>query len=140
MMKWINKKEWFYVAVTLLLFAAGVTYFVLQPPYDEHFITELDSPKSFRLLPEKEKKDSILIRVDGLSTANYGLRLDLYSHDHQGKRDNRFYSEVIKIPAGEIHAAFKRKLSKDSSAAQVTYIPEPSTNAAGQIILKTGFF
>lgn len=140
MMKWINRKEWFFVAFTLLLLFCGVTYFFLQPKYDEHFITKLDSPKSFRLLSEKEKKDSIFIRVDGLSTSNYGLRLDLYKRDHQGNSQTRFYSELIKIPAGEIHAAFKRKLIRDSSAAHVTYIPEQSKNAAGQIVLKTGFF
>lgn len=139
-MKWINKKDWFYVAITLLLFASGILYLVLQPHYNEHFINKLDSQKSFRVLTEKEKKDSIFIRVDGLSTANYGLRLDIYSHGQQGKANKRFYSELIKIPAGEIHAAFKRKLTKDSSAAQVTYIPEQSKSAAGQIVLKTGFF
>ncbi|GLU52936.1 hypothetical protein [Dyadobacter frigoris] len=140
MMKWINKKEWFYVAATLLLLSGGLIYFLLQPQYDEHFINKLDRPKSFRVLSEKEKKDSIFIRVDGLSTANYGLRLELYSQDEHRKIYRRFYSELIKIPAGEIHAAFKRKLSRDSSGAQVTYIPEQSKNAAGQIVLKTGFF
>lgn len=139
-MKWINKKDWFYVAITVLLFASGVLYFVLQPRYDEHFINKLDSPKSFRVLTEKEKKDSIFIRVDGLSTANYNLRLDLYSHDQKGKTNTRFYSEIIKIPAGEIHAAFKRKLTKDSSDAEVTYLPEETKSAAGHIVLKTGFF
>ena len=140
MMKVINRREWFYVAVTLLLLVGGVIFVALQPNYDEHYINKLDRPKSFRLLSEKEKKDSILIRVDGLSTANYGLRLDLYMDDHGGKNNKRFYSELIKIPAGEIHAAFKRKITKDSSGALVTYIPEQSENAAGQIVLKTGFF
>lgn len=140
MMKWINKKEWFYVGVTLLLLVSGIIYLAVQPEYDEHFIDKLNSPKSFRLLSEQEKKDSIFIRVDGLSTANYGLRLDLFSHDQHKKTHTRFYSELIKIPAGEIHAAFKRKLTKHSSGAQVTYIPEENKNTAGQIVLKTGFF
>lgn len=139
-MKWINKKDWFYVVVTLLLLLSGMIYLVSQPDYDEHFISKLDTPKSFRVLKEQEKKDSIFIRVDGLSTANYGLRLDLYSRDQDKKNNTRFYTELIKIPAGEIHAAFKRKLTKDSLAAQVTYIPEQSKSAAGQIVLKTGFF
>ncbi|WP_159477320.1 hypothetical protein [Dyadobacter sp. 3J3] len=140
MMKWIKKKEWVYAAVTALLFAGGVIYLILQPDYDEHFINKLDSRNSFKILSKKEKKDSIFIRVDGLSNANYGLRLDLYIHDQKGKTYRRFYSELIKIPAGEIHAAFKRKLLRDSSAAQLTYIPEQSKNVAGQIVLKTGFF
>lgn len=140
MMKWINKKDWFYVAVTVLLFASGILYFVLQPRYNEHFINKLDSPTSFRVLSEEEKQDSIFIRVDGLSNANYGLRIDLYSQEPKGKTARRFYSEIIKIPAGEIHAAFKRKLARDSSGAQVTYIPEQSESAAGQIVLRTGFF
>ena len=139
-MKWINKKEWFYLAITLVLLVGGIMYLAVQPEYDEHFIDKLNSPKSFRLLTEKEKKDSLFIRVDGLSTANYGLRLDLFSHDQQRKRTIRFYSELIKIPAGEIHAAFKRKITKSSSGARVTYIPEETKNTAGQIVLKTGFF
>ena len=139
-MRWINKKEWFYLAVTLLLLTCGVIYLVLQPSYDEHFINELDSPKSFRLLSAKEEKDSIFIRVDGLSNSNYSLRLDLYSRDPHRKAYKHFYSELIQIPAGEIHAAFKRKLDGDSIGAQVTYLPQESKNAAGQIVLKTGFF
>lgn len=139
-MKWINKKEWFYVALTVLLLISGVIYWALQPDYDEHFISKLDTPKSFRLLTEQQKRDSIFIRIDGLSTANYGLRLDLYSRDQNRKTSKRFYSELIKIPAGEIHAAFKRKLIRDSSGAQVTYLPEHSNSAAGHIVLKTGFF
>jgi hypothetical protein len=139
-MKWINRKERIYVFLTLALVIAGIACIILQPKYNEHFISEPDHSRSFRVLAEKNEKDSLVIRVDGLSTANYGLRLDIYRLGKERKTLQRSYSETIKIPAGEIHAAFKRKLVKDFSTAYLTYIPEQAKNIQGQIVLQTSFF
>jgi hypothetical protein len=139
-MKWINRKEWIFVFVTLILVITGIACIILQPAYNEHFIYEPDHPRSFRVLAEKNEKDSLEIRVDGLSTANYGLRLDVYRSGKERNTLQRSYSETIKIPAGEIHAAFKRKLAEDFSTAYLTYIPEHVENIQGQIVLQTIFF
>jgi len=139
-MKWINRKEWIFVFLTLLLVITGIACIILQPTYHEHFISEPDQSKSFRVLAEKNEKDSLVIRVDGLLTANYGLRLDVYRFSKGGKTLHCAYTETIKIPAGEIHAAFKRKLAEDFSTAYLTYIPEKAKNIKGQIVLQTSFF
>ena len=139
-MKWINRKEWIFVFLTLLLVITGIACIILQPNYNEHFISEPDHSKSFRILAEKNEKDSLVIRVDGLLTTNYGLRLDVYHLSKERKTLHCTYTETIKIPAGEIHAAFKRKLAEDFSTAYLTYIPEKAKNIKGQIVLQTSFF
>lgn len=142
-MIWNNKKEWLIIIFSLVLLLSGGAFILLSPTYDEYFIPEPGVVKTIWKSPGKSENSSLVIKVEGHTNEDYGLKLDYY---YKTSKDSKFFtktqSEVIKLPAGDINGTFRRDFYGDqhNSKINITYIPEHDSGVRGMIKLKVGIF
>ena len=138
----MTRKDFAGMLLAVLLLIPGIIYFLPDHGFNQLFIKELGYVKSVTAFPYKKGNNHIVIKVSGISTGSYQLRVDSYGADSLNpKHIKKVHTQTILLPAGEIHGTFERdfNLNPDFKKAEITYIPSiPS--AKGYLHLKTGIF
>ena len=138
----MTKKDLAGMLLAVILLIPGIVYFIPDHGFSQLFIKDLGDVKSITAVPYKKENNRIVIKVSGISTGNYQLRVDSYGTDSLNPQHvKKVHTQTILLPAGEIHGSFERDfhLDPDFKKVEVTYIPS-APSATGYLHLKTGIF
>lgn len=138
----MSKKDLAGMLFAVLLLIPGMVYFLSDHGFYQFVLKDLGSVKSFTAVPDEKKNGRIVIKVSGISSSSYQLRVESYGTDSLNPQNlKKVQSQTVQLPAGEIHGTFERNfdLSTNSKKVKIIYIPSiPS--AKGYLHLKTGIF
>ena len=136
---WLNKKEWIAVALIVTVLATGILYYFFNPHYTSRIISSAQTSDTLNIHPDDPENEKLIIKVDGNSSEEYILRLNLI-YKNEGKR-SLDQSDSIKIPAGNLKAVFTRKfdVAPQLEAAQIIYQAKSNTSKI-DLRLEAGIF
>lgn len=136
---WLNKKEWIAVALIVTVLTPGILYYFFNPHYTSRIISSDQTSDTLNIHPDDPENEKLIIKVDGNSSEEYMLRLNLiYKNGGGGTVD---HSDSIKIPAGNLKAVFTRKfdVAPQLEAAQIIYQAKSNTSKI-DLRLEAGIF
>ena len=137
----LDKKEWLVAIFAIAITVPGVWYYFFNPYYVKNKILDPGISDTICVTPHKIDDKKLIIKLNGESSTNYSLKLNLFSRQKDSQRLASVHSEMVNIPAGNFNGSFTRNFQANIPAekAEIIFLPNNKT-AKGKINIEAGIF